>query len=173
MTENSYSYVDSNPVGLVDPLGLKATCKCTDSGAEININFKFNGPAATPETISNMRTSIENLWSSPGFRMTTRIGGPQATNINVMPGRGRAFMQGNSGTWYEKGSEWEPAHESGHIMGLIDQYDDVASGTKMFSNPRPGWENTMMGQYNGQVTPVDRQAALAVLGCNCDCGGSP
>ncbi|HJR73226.1 MAG TPA: RHS repeat-associated core domain-containing protein [Luteimonas sp.] len=166
---NGYSYVGANPLSFVDPLGLRASCRCTKSGAEININFEFSGAGATPEVIADMRNSIENGWSGSGLSVTTSIGGGGASRINLIPGKGRPTTQGNNGTWYAGSDPWDAAHESGHIMGLADQYDDVAFAWKTFSNPRPGWKDSMMGSYRGQVMPFERVAALTALGCNCDC----
>ncbi|HVK53202.1 MAG TPA: RHS repeat-associated core domain-containing protein [Pseudoxanthomonas sp.] len=166
---NTYAYAGANPVTHVDPLGLKATCKCTDSGAEVNINFKFKGDGASDATkISAFRSAIENLWSAPGFKVTTSIGGFGATTINLASGSGRSFMRGNRGTWYMDADPWVGAHEAGHIMKLDDKYTEPTRGHAI---PQPGWENTIMAQHLGAVTPADRQGVLDALDCNCVCGG--
>lgn len=156
-----------NPINRIDPLGLRATCKCTGSGAEIKINFKFGGEGATDAATASLRSSLEQRWSAPGFNVTTSIGGMFATKITLISGGGRSFMQGNKGKWYTGEDPWLAAHEGGHIMQLPDQYDDVAFGNELYSAPRPGYEGTVMGEPLGAVTDMDRQAALKALGCNC------
>ena len=63
---------------------------------------------------------------------------------------------------------WDGAHEADHIMKLKDRYDETTPGK---TTPHPGWENTIMAQRQGAVTPADRQGALDALGCDCQCEG--
>jgi hypothetical protein len=66
-----------------------------------------------------------------------------------MPGR-------DSGVWYDEpiypGSVadalgWTAAHETGHLMGLPDQYDDVGN----VSVPKHGFSGNIMAQPYGHV----------------------
>jgi len=165
---NTYIYGNGDPINNIDPVGLKARCKCSDSGASVNINFKFVGDGASNgEKIQAFRTSIETVWSTESFSVTTSIGGWGATVINLASGSGRSFMQGNRGTWYMDADPWVGAHEAGHIMKLGDRYTEISPGVTV---PHPGWEGTVMAQHRGLVTPADRQGVLDALGCNCKCG---
>jgi RHS repeat-associated protein len=161
---NTYTYVGGNPVNLADLLGLKATCKCTSSGAEIDINFEFKGAGASDAAkIADFLYAIETLWSTTGFKVTTSLGGSGATLIGLVPGSGRSYMQGNSGTWYTGADPWVGAHEAGHIMKLGDRYTEPTPGHTV---PQSGWEGTIMAEHLGRVTPADRQKILDALNCH-------
>ncbi|WP_238691697.1 RHS repeat-associated core domain-containing protein, partial [Xanthomonas arboricola] len=147
---STYSYASGNAFNLYDDQGMRAVCRCVEGGVEININLEFSGVASNPQVISSMRSAIEGIWSVPGFRVTTSIGGRRASKIELLPGTGTSFVQGNGGKWYVDNDPWVAAHEAGHLMDFYyssrdDMYDIVGR------NPRkakavPGWEGNIMGE---------------------------
>lgn len=149
------------------PRRKPAICRCTDAGVEIELCFEFYGSGASRAVVTTMRQSIESRWSAPGFRVVTKLGGGGAIHIDIVRGRGRSYMQGNTGTWYAENDPWSAAHEAGHLMELADRYTEVFRGVTV---PLRGWEGTIMAQRMGIVTPADRQTVLDVLGCNCGGG---
>ncbi|MBB4129828.1 RHS repeat-associated core domain-containing protein [Xanthomonas sp. 3075] len=155
---STYTYAGSNALYLYDDRGMRAVCRCVEGGVEIDININFSGAGSNPQVIGSMRSAIEGIWSTPGFKVTTSIGGSRATKVELLPGTGTSFIQGNRGVWYADNDPWVAAHEAGHIMKFIynsrdDMYDIINK------NPRkakavPGWEGNIMGDYFG--VPDDR-----------------
>ncbi|WP_336340934.1 RHS repeat-associated core domain-containing protein [Stenotrophomonas muris] len=162
---STYGYSAARPTDRIDELGLKASCKCTKEGAKITVKLKFKGEAASDSArITSLLSSVERSWSAPGFDVKTKIGGIGATEVNLLPGKGRS----NRINWYTGEDTWVASHEVGHIMKLGDRYIEDRPG---HTTPQPGWEGTVMAEHLGEVTPADRQGVLNALGCNCDCGG--
>ncbi|UYB52373.1 DUF6531 domain-containing protein [Xanthomonas sp. AM6] len=167
--KGTFSYANSNPIYLHDEIGLRAKCRCTPDGVEININLEFIGAAADPQVIASMRSSIEQIWSTPDFKVTTSIGGWRATKIEIVPGTGTSYMQGNRGKWFAANDPWVAAHEAGHIMefkydGRFDMYDIVSENPRK-SLPVQGWEGNIMGQFFGQPDDRARGAIKRELKC--------
>jgi len=124
--------------------------------------FKFSGNGVTPEVVSAMRSAIESKWSVHGLEVTTSLGGWRASKIDVPLGRGRSYVKGNNGKWFAGEDPWVAGHEGGHLMRLDDQYIESSPGV---TNPIPGWEGTMMGDYMGEVTPRDVRMILDAYDC--------
>ena len=166
---STYAYANGQPNRLYDPLGLKAVCRCTDQGATIDLNLKFEGEGATADVTNAMRESIEAVWRGPGFEVRTRLGGRGASKISVPAGSGRSHIKGNRGTWYASNDPWVAAHEAGHLMKLDDRYIELEPGK---TAPQPGWERTIMAEHMGEATERDRRNVFDALNCDCDCGAS-
>jgi RHS repeat-associated protein len=167
--KGTFSYANSHPMYLYDEIGLRAKCRCTPAGVEININLEFIGAAADPQVVASMRSSIEQIWSTPDFKVTTSIGGWRATKIEVVPGTGTSYMQGNRGKWFAANDPWVAAHEAGHIMkfkydGRFDMYDIVSENPRK-SVPVQGWEGNIMGQFFGQPDNRARDTIKRELKC--------
>ncbi|GEM_PF-1643719 len=69
--------------------------------------------------------------------------------INDRPANWRSWLiiDRNYGRWTQNAADWVYAHESGHLMGLPDDYTDV-NGQSVAT---PGHEGHMMASYNGRV----------------------
>jgi RHS repeat-associated protein len=161
---NTYSYVGGDPLSLIDPAGLFATCKVDSNGdIHIQIPISYSGPGATPAIIGGMNRAIENEWSTSGFDVKVTSG--TENQITVVPGTPRSYVKGgNSGVWGAGNIPWVAAHEAGHLMGIGDRYKDDANG---ISRANPGFEGTIMGSYGGKATNLAR---TEIAGKICGCG---
>lgn len=76
---------------------------------------------------------------------------------------------GNSGYWNADnvpGSDWQYAHEAGHLMGLDDDYtDDPITGESI---PNPGHRSHMMGGYRGAVHRHEVEDLLRANNVKCN-----
>jgi len=115
----------------------------------ITIPITYTGPgAAIPGLTQSWNNAIAKAWTGKfgQYNVITHVtSGPQ-NQIDVPCGYGRAHVETSRdrGTWPAFGEPgvnplWVPAHEAGHLMGLIDEYDRF-SGV-----PYDGWQNDIMG----------------------------
>jgi RHS repeat-associated protein len=154
---NTYAYGDGNPVNLVDPLGLWASVSVSGNTVSITLPITYSGPGATPDRIQEWNNAIERSWSGQfgKYHVTTRVTQGSQNQINVPCERARAETPppGNSGTWPALNvpgvdPAWAAAHEAGHLMGLIDEYN------RWSGIPYSSWEHDIMGAL-GQL-PSER-----------------
>ncbi|QWF15380.1 RHS repeat-associated core domain-containing protein [Lysobacter capsici] len=168
---STFAYVNSSPLLHFDPIGLIAKCKCTDSGVEIEIPIRFEGPGSTlPDVVDDMILAIESNWTSPGFTVKVIRDGQYPNVIDVPLGQGTSNVVGHSrGTWYAGSDPWVASHEAGHLMkfkfdGRDDMYN-ITSTNPRKSVPEPGWEGTIMADGFGVVDQRTRDAIISALGC--------
>jgi RHS repeat-associated protein len=174
--KNFYSY-PANPMEFVDPRGLDATATQNGGAVTINVPIKVSGQineaganqmASEATAIWNHKNvtfldklknifSISNPWKygkcTVNINITASTQGTASNNI-VMgnPNPYRSYVNGvgeNSGTWdpNEPNLGWTAAHESGHLMGLDDQYKKP-NGVYTIN---PGWERNIMSTYGGKA----------------------
>ena len=76
---------------------------------------------------------------------------------------------GRYGVWGSQAVPWVYAHEAGHLMGLSDDYQDVAnSDGSLTSVPNAGHEGHIMGEYGGKANQHEIDAILKNIECPCD-----
>ncbi|MBB3226231.1 RHS repeat-associated protein [Luteibacter sp. Sphag1AF] len=170
---NSYQYVGAAPISSRDSMGLAATVNVKGNIVTITLPITYvglNGISVSQQKISAWNSKIESQWSGTwgGYDVRTKVvpGGPgvkDSNTITVMPGKGTSKVSevgGNTGIWYEDGQDWVVSHEAGHLMGLRDHYIEFCDGGVRETQPAPGWEGDIMGDFNGTVSPRDVKAII-------------
>ena len=155
--------------------------ECLNSTGRLN--------AADFQTLVNgWRTGIETLWNGPlghqhygccrvrfvvdarigsgtaGYHQVTVHAGPRTSSSAIGPGSGGA-------NWDDLDTGNVAAHESGHLMGLRDEYDyGGPNGAYRNLNPQPaGQPQSIMAQTSGSVAALQSHidAILRGLGAHC------
>jgi RHS repeat-associated protein len=164
---NTYAYVGSNSVNLVDPLGLEANVAsdCANN-VTIEIPITYTGPGAHASVISNWNNAIQSNWSGQfgKYSVTTTVVNGNTNRISVPAGDGRAYVVGgNRGVWPALRPGFTAAHEAGHLMGLRDRYN-LATGT-----PLAGYSTNIMGVRGGAPSERDIADIISANSGGCTC----
>ncbi len=162
---NTYAYAFNQPTNWIDLLGLYATVTINGNTITVNVPISINGKYATSALASAWQSSINSYWNAKTwkyenctvtFNATVVANGNAANSIQVGPPgiNGRSFVNrvgGDTGTWYADAGDWTAAHETGHLMGESDHYQDVTQNGVTISVPNPGWGQNIMAIYGGTV----------------------
>lgn len=138
--------------------------------------------------VNGWETAIENLWNGPNghqhhqcccvfFDVNTRIGAgtPNFHQVNVVAGPqtstagiGPATRNAN---WDDMDTGNVTAHETGHLMGLGDEYDYGGPGGAYRNlNPQPaGQPQSIMAQTWGNVAALQSHIDAIMRGLNAWC----
>ena len=170
-----YHYAGNNPVKYTDPDGRNAAFAVDDENHTVTITVPITiyGNGASEEIAKIYEDGINNAWA--GDWKTTINGQEYSVNIsaNVTVGEepsnpskndsmnyikvdantSRSFVSdGYKGEWRQNcrfgntlANDNPAPHETGHLLGLDDRYQDVIVDGIIQSRPNDGWENNIMG----------------------------
>lgn len=168
---------------------MATTATRSGCGSTVIIRIEFQNStgrltnAQFQTLINGWEMAIENLWNGPRghqhyrccivrFNVITRIGrgaagfhrinvvaGPQTSTAGLGPGSA-------AGTWDDQDTGNVVAHETGHLMGLSDEYDYGGSGGSYRNlNPQPaGQPQSIMAQTWGNVAALQEHIDAIMRG---------
>jgi hypothetical protein len=138
--------------------------------------------------VNGWELAIENLWNGPHghqhyqcclvlFDIVTRIGvgTPNFHQVNVVTGpqtsRSSLGPASGSATWDDQDTGNVAAHETGHLMGLGDEYDYGGPGGSYRNlNPQPaGQPQSIMAQTWGTVAALQSHIDGILQRLNAQC----
>lgn len=171
---NPYSYVDGNPVGYIDPLGLFATICARENDVSIEVPYYFSGTGATPDNVASVVSAVEGLLSGQvgqyNVRTTVSLQDRPTShyenNVNLIAGGGRSDAANWSvpGVW----GDYTYAHEAMHtIVGWTYSHDSLPGSILNYASFPEGPPITPPGP---KFLPEHIQAAMANPGNNVNCG---
>lgn len=160
----------------------------------VALNTEFQNSAGLPAgsfstMVSGWESATEEMWNGPHghqhfrcctvlFAVTSRVGSGTANfhQINVVGGPQTSFVNAlgpgcTGGRWDDLDTGNVVAHESGHLLGLPDEYDYNGPGnTYQNLNPQPeGQPQSIMAQTWGDVAALQSHidAIMNGLGAGC------
>ncbi|WP_300528504.1 RHS repeat-associated core domain-containing protein [Maricaulis sp.] len=166
---NLYAYVGNNPLNATDPTGLEGIIIVDGHNVEIRVNYAVTGFGATPAMEARVAAGIRALSGQHGrynVTVTAVLSDPNdaTTNLfNVRAGRGRAhaILGGRRATVFGNSSTNTIRHETGHLLGLRDRYNETRGANgRASSSPHAGWEGNFMAEPYGAVEERDIDAFI-------------
>jgi RHS repeat-associated protein len=158
---NPYAYSLSNPLKFQDPDGREArVIQLDNDNVLIQIRIKYYGRYATQENIARANEGIEEAWTGKFGRYTVRT---QVVESDPTLKPSTVFLGNLPRSHVRPGPDlgfWNPhdfelgdlaAHESGHLLGLLDRYKDFTKNGKLYSKPDKGWEGNLLAERGGSV----------------------
>ena len=164
---NTYGYVGGNPLYYTDPYGLDYSVSRNGNNLTVSMSITFYGPNATSDLVGRWMQYINNYWNNNGdyfnykkckvkFDITSEIDPTNNWWFTAKDADNYVYVNNNAdgdasvwdnwlGHWDSGITTWVAAHETGHFLGLGDDY----SRPFIFwgdSTPNPGHEGHMMAQ---------------------------
>lgn len=157
----------------------------------LRIEFENNsglGAGAFQALVDGWESDIDGMWNGPTgsqtfrcctvtFNVITRVGADTANfhQIEVVGGPQTSFVNSlgpgcSGGRWDALDTGNVAAHESGHLLGLPDEYDyNGPGGSYQNLNPQPTDPQSIMAQTWGSVAALQEHidAILSGLGARC------
>jgi hypothetical protein len=157
-------------------------------GLEFQNNTGRSNAVQFQNLVDGWETAIENLWNGPQghqhyqccrvrFNVMARIGagtanfhqvevvaGPQTSRSGIGPASRQA-------AWDDRDTGNVAAHETGHLMGLADEYDYGGPGGAYRNlNPQPaGQPQSIMAQTWGNAAALQSHIDAILWGLNAHC----
>jgi RHS repeat-associated protein len=166
---NLYEYAADSPLVETDPTGEKIQAKITLCRIAITVNITIYAKTkAESEKINwermkkRIEESVANNWNkdwgvdcctvtfkavvtaNTEARTAEDAGGDNQIEINDEENSRAYVVGGSKGVWSQRRPDWTYAHETGHLMGLDDDYTDAGG-------PKEGKAGRMMASFNGVV----------------------
>ena len=139
-----------------DDIGIVWNGEASTFGGRTGINLQFvvNARIVSDQQLAAWAVLAATGGGAPADDII-RLAPIARSNVHRAPGDDRmreplSYWVGRGGTWY-RDSIVTAAHEYGHLIGLIDRYDDVNGR----SVPRPGYGDSIMGTLSGTPGPTD------------------
>lgn len=191
---NLYGFVGNNPIIWFDLLGLNKTITTNKNNCSITIAVDIIVYSSKKNLINEedlkivakkIKTSINDRWSGQKKGCCdVKIKANVTTSQNGTTWFYRSFIskenyiaittdknhrsyvkRGKTGKWSSQANPWVYAHETGHLMGLRDDY---VNGKNNTSFPKKGHEGHMMGEYGGKVHQHEIDELLKHVECPCN-----
>ncbi len=180
-----FVYCGSDPINFSDPSGFRYHVSCSGNNINVSASIVIYGPNATADMAKKWQDAINYYWNNEGKGFTinrknvavnvTVTADPKANwwftaqsadNMVYVNEPGvQSWVWRPFGAWYGRwrsdADDLTVAHETGHLFGLPDEYD------QFLGTPKPGHEGEMMADQPGST--VSQSEIESVVGSNCGC----
>jgi RHS repeat-associated protein len=162
---NLYGYVDANPTGSLDPLGLKASSAVHGKHVTTKVGIARHTHKADRGHKTSWHKAVHHASKSKASKhgkcpvvlrdAVVDKGGKTDKQVTADAAAvlGRAFVDGQSdgsSTWYADAGGFTAAHAS-NLTGADDEYADDTDDAETASVPAPGWNGNVLASFSGSA----------------------